>query len=144
MRRMALLHVRCSASDLGISSHVRSPFFARPSLFLFDRVQGGVGLAHLLLDAFPDLVRSAAGVVNRCECREGCPACTPVRGPRWGPRQAGEAVARALAQRRPSARSMCSIAVGNEDPDSDAGMIAADFGPEGHLARGACSEEGTP
>ncbi|MEZ6004380.1 MAG: DEAD/DEAH box helicase [Planctomycetota bacterium] len=145
LRRMAPLHVRCSASDLGISSHVRSPFFARPSLFLFDRVQGGVGLAHLLLDAFPDLVRSAAGVVNRCECREGCPACV---GPRAQVGPEGKQVVKRLLEHLLSAGTFrevdVQLAVGNEDPDSDAGMIAADFGPEGHFARGACSEEGTP
>ncbi len=75
VRRVAPLFVRCQPSDLGLSSHVRSPHFGRPTLFLYDKVQGGVGLAELLYEGFRDLVLAALDVVLRCGCEGGCPAC---------------------------------------------------------------------
>ncbi|HRV81672.1 MAG TPA: DUF1998 domain-containing protein, partial [Planctomycetota bacterium] len=146
LRRMAPLHIRCSASDLGISSHVRSPFFGRPTLFLFDRVQGGVGLSQLLVDAFPDLVRSALAVLERCECLEGCPACV---GPRAqvGPegKQTVVALLRHLIQGQDLNEVPVEGQVGSwEFEQGQEPMAPSDFGPEGHYARGVRSEEAAP
>ncbi|MCP3916637.1 MAG: DEAD/DEAH box helicase [bacterium] len=75
VRRVAPLHVRCQPADLGLSSQVRSPHFGCPTLFLYDRVQGGVGLSELLFAAHRDLFGAALDVVDRCPCASGCPAC---------------------------------------------------------------------
>jgi len=75
VRRVAPLFVRCQPSDLGLSTHVRSPHFGRPTIFLYDKVQGGVGLSELLYEGFRDLARAALEVVRRCACENGCPAC---------------------------------------------------------------------
>ena len=145
LRRMAPLHIRCNSSDLGISSHVRSPFFARPTMFLFDRVQGGVGLSHLLLEAFGELVQSAIGVVQRCECAEGCPACV---GPRAQVGPAGKDTVRALLHHLQGGLAFESVnvqgQVGPWEGDPDVPMTQTDFGPEGHYARGVLSEEPSP
>jgi DEAD/DEAH box helicase domain-containing protein len=75
VRRLAPLYVRCSPSDLGLSTQVRSPHFARPAIFLYDRVQGGVGLGELVFAEHRSLLRAALDVVERCDCEAGCPAC---------------------------------------------------------------------
>jgi len=75
VRRVAPLYVRCQPSDLGISTQVKSPHFGRPSLFLYDRVQGGVGLSERLFQGFADVFRAALAVARACACRAGCPAC---------------------------------------------------------------------
>jgi DEAD/DEAH box helicase domain-containing protein len=75
VRRVVQLFVRCQPSDLGLSTHVRSPHFGRPTIFLYDKVQGGVGLSELLYAGFRDLARAALDVVTRCGCENGCPAC---------------------------------------------------------------------
>jgi len=75
VRRLAPLYVRCAASDLGLSAQVRSPHFARPAIYLYDRVQGGVGLGELLFAEHRELLQAARGVVERCDCEAGCPAC---------------------------------------------------------------------
>ncbi|MEY2746822.1 MAG: hypothetical protein RL112_1864, partial [Planctomycetota bacterium] len=79
LRRVAPLWLRCSPSDLGLSSQVRSPHFQRPTLYLYDAVQGGVGLSEALHASWRDLVRSALDVVAHCPCDSGCPGCV---GPR--------------------------------------------------------------
>lgn len=75
IRRVAPLFVRCQPRDLGLSSQVKSPHFNRPSLFLYDRVQGGVGLAEVLFAAHTEVLGAALNVVVNCECEQGCPAC---------------------------------------------------------------------
>lgn len=95
LRRVAPLYVRCSASDLGISTQVRSPHFARPTVYLYDRVQGGVGLGELVFREHRALLRAGLDVVERCACERGCPACVgPVA--EVGPH--GKLVARAILE----------------------------------------------
>ena len=65
--------------DLGMVAHVRSPHAARPVIYLYDAVPGGVGLAERLYQRHSELVAGALDLVVRCPCDCGCPACT---GPR--------------------------------------------------------------
>jgi DEAD/DEAH box helicase domain-containing protein len=76
LRRVAPLFVRCSPEDLGLASHIRSPHFRRPALYLYDRVMGGVGLSEILFQEHRALLAAAREVLDRCECASGCPACS--------------------------------------------------------------------
>ena len=75
MRRVAPLYLRCGPRDLGISTQVRSPHFGCPTLYLYDRVQGGVGLSDLLFGDARDVLEAALEVAESCACERGCPAC---------------------------------------------------------------------
>jgi len=75
LRRLTPLYVRCAPSDLGISTQVRSPHFGRPAIYLYDRVQGGVGLGELVFAEHRSLLAAALEVVERCDCERGCPGC---------------------------------------------------------------------
>jgi len=75
LRRIAPLYLRCQPQDLGICAEIRSRHFEKPTLFLYDRVQGGVGLSSVLFGVFDELVRAARDVVATCECTSGCPGC---------------------------------------------------------------------
>jgi len=75
LRRVAPLCLRCSPSDLGLSTHVRSPHFERPTIFLYDKVQGGVGLCEVLFSSHVTLFAAALDVVRHCACDRGCPGC---------------------------------------------------------------------
>ncbi len=46
-----------------------------PTIFLFDAVPGGVGLASRIFERAPLLVESARALIGRCPCEAGCPAC---------------------------------------------------------------------
>ena len=53
------------------------------TIWLWDRVQGGVGLSERLFEEHRDVLAAATEVVARCACRDGCPACigpTPQAG----------------------------------------------------------------
>jgi len=49
--------------------------FYDPTLFIFDRIPGGVGLASRLFEVRPSLLERAAALIGHCPCALGCPAC---------------------------------------------------------------------
>lgn len=47
----------------------------RPTLFLYDALPGGVGLARRIYERAEELFSRAARLVASCQCSSGCPAC---------------------------------------------------------------------
>jgi len=52
----------------------RGPGFD-PTIFLYDTVAGGIGLASRLFEEREELLRRARHLIASCECNEGCPGC---------------------------------------------------------------------
>jgi DEAD/DEAH box helicase domain-containing protein len=92
VRHVAPLFLRCQPQDLGLASQVKSKHFRRPTLYLYDRVQGGVGLADCLFEGHREILDAALEVVRHCECDQGCPGCVH-------PQQASAVFAKAAARR---------------------------------------------
>jgi DEAD/DEAH box helicase domain-containing protein len=46
-----------------------------PTIFLYDRIPGGIGLSPRLFAAREELLRRARATIEGCSCDEGCPAC---------------------------------------------------------------------
>jgi DEAD/DEAH box helicase domain-containing protein len=46
-----------------------------PTIFLYDHVPGGVGLAPRLFTSRDVLLQRARALIEHCECERGCPAC---------------------------------------------------------------------
>ncbi len=60
--------------------HQTGPGFD-PTVFLYDRIAGGVGLAPRIFDERDELIRLTRRLLESCDCSEGCPACVgPVAG----------------------------------------------------------------
>jgi DEAD/DEAH box helicase domain-containing protein len=78
--------------DLGLVTQVRSPHHEAPTIYLYESVPGGIGLAPRLWERHDELIAAATELVAGCGCTGGCPACT-------GPRLEPEVDARALALR---------------------------------------------
>jgi DEAD/DEAH box helicase domain-containing protein len=58
----------------------RDPFGGRtggfdPTVFLFDALPGGVGLAPRIFERAEELLSRARGLMEGCRCAHGCPAC---------------------------------------------------------------------
>jgi len=76
----ALLHVAplflmCDPQDLGRVAEIRSPHTGAPTVYLFERMPGGVGMSERLFRFQEHLMRTAAGLVEACGCAAGCPSC---------------------------------------------------------------------
>jgi len=90
--------------DLGLVAQARSPHHDAPTVYLYEAVPGGVGLAERLWARHAELVEGAAQLVRACDCEAGCPACT---GPRLEPQLDAKALALRLLDSltEPSAHS---------------------------------------
>lgn len=67
------LHAMCDPSNLG--GVVESSNLGRPSLFLFDRYPGGLGLSEKGYDLIGEVLQGALELVGGCGCADGCPSC---------------------------------------------------------------------
>ena len=83
-----------SAAPGAAGVQVASPHFD-PTLFLFDHVPGGVGLAERIFEMGIELLERTRCLVAACPCEQGCPACvgpqsatTPEMPPALGRKQA--------------------------------------------------------
>ena len=78
---MPLLIV-CDRWDLAGTSMVFHPQTGAPSVFVFDAVQGGVGLTEKGWERFDLLLAKALETVENCSCSSGCPSC--IQSPKCG------------------------------------------------------------
>jgi len=58
-----------------IGGIVDSSQLGRPTIFLYDRYEGGVGYARHGYECADDLLRMAHELVSGCDCEDGCPGC---------------------------------------------------------------------
>ena len=59
--------------DPGKGLHVGAGF--DPTLFIYDHVPGGIGLAPRIYEERDTFFARAAHMIGNCECSDGCPAC---------------------------------------------------------------------
>jgi DEAD/DEAH box helicase domain-containing protein len=75
LRTVAAVLLMSDRRDLGLVTQVRSPHVDQPTIYLYDAVPGGVGLAERLFERHEELVAGARSLVLGCPCARGCPAC---------------------------------------------------------------------
>jgi DEAD/DEAH box helicase domain-containing protein len=74
-KELAPVYCLCDSRDIGSQAQVRAPYNGLPSVYLYDTVPGGVGLAERLFEVREDLLSACRRVVDACACEEGCPGC---------------------------------------------------------------------
>ncbi|RPH74523.1 DUF1998 domain-containing protein, partial [bacterium] len=68
-------HVLCDRHDLGGMS---APFHVdtlKPTIFLYDGFEGGIGISERAYELFPEIFKMTYDVIRECPCDDGCPAC---------------------------------------------------------------------
>lgn len=63
------------ATDTGENGEGLQAERYRPTLFLYDALPGGVGLARRIYERAEELMTRAARLISGCACTSGCPAC---------------------------------------------------------------------
>ncbi len=75
LRHVAPLHVMCDPSDLHVVPQVKAVHSEKPTIFLYDRYPGGVGLSEKVYEIMEDLLVEAERIISHCGCESGCPSC---------------------------------------------------------------------
>jgi DEAD/DEAH box helicase domain-containing protein len=76
------LFAMCDRTDIGGLSTPVHRQTTLPTIFVYDGYPGGVGISRRGFDAFESLARDTLGVITRCPCERGCPAC--IQSPKCG------------------------------------------------------------
>ncbi|MBL8788311.1 MAG: DEAD/DEAH box helicase [Deltaproteobacteria bacterium] len=87
LRTVACVRLMCAERDLDRAvgetageaaevTHAAPSIDREPTIFLYDAMPGGVGLAPEIFEAFPALVVAARGLLIGCGCESGCPSCS--------------------------------------------------------------------
>ena len=75
MIAMAPLYAMCDRWDLGGMSTPFHDDTGKPTIFIYDAFEGGIGIAEKCYELFAELVQATLELVRDCECEEGCPSC---------------------------------------------------------------------
>ena len=67
------LFVMCDPSDVG--AVVESTNLNVPTLFVFDKYEGGIGFAEKAFELIEEIMQSVLRIVQECPCKTGCPSC---------------------------------------------------------------------
>ncbi|MCA9217514.1 MAG: DUF1998 domain-containing protein, partial [Planctomycetales bacterium] len=83
LRRTAPSLCLGDVQDIGtdVSSTEVEPKVWRSALYVYDSIEGGVGYAEKIFEAFADALRLCLDVINDCPCQAGCPACVTALPP---------------------------------------------------------------
>src|ERR671910_17658 len=76
------LFAMCDRGDIGGLSVAVHRQTHLPTVFVYDGYPGGVGISERGYDTFEEVARDTLGVLARCPCKKGCPAC--VQSPKCG------------------------------------------------------------
>lgn len=68
-------HVMCDRWDIGGLSTNFHPSTGKPTVFIYDGFEGGIGLSEKAYELYGEIVKISMELVKECSCTEGCPAC---------------------------------------------------------------------
>lgn len=72
---MAPIIAKCEPRDLGSAYYPFWPETGRPTIFIYDAVPGGSGIAEALHDELDRWIGVVVDRLESCKCKLGCPAC---------------------------------------------------------------------
>jgi DEAD/DEAH box helicase domain-containing protein len=75
-------HVMCDRWDIGGLSTNFHPSTGKPTVFIYDGFDGGIGLSEKGYELFGEIAKTTLELVKECSCEQGCPAC--VYSPKCG------------------------------------------------------------
>ncbi|TFE03245.1 DEAD/DEAH box helicase [Jeotgalibacillus sp. R-1-5s-1] len=69
------VHVMCDPQDIQVTPQVKAVHNQLPTLFIYDRYPGGIGLSEKVHENGQTVIRDALELIQSCVCTNGCPSC---------------------------------------------------------------------
>lgn len=79
MRNTIPMYVLCDSRDVSVWPMIRAPYDQCPTIYVYDRYPGGIGIARRLFAIDRQVLQAAWEILMACPCKTGCPSCV---GPR--------------------------------------------------------------
>ncbi|WP_319003456.1 DEAD/DEAH box helicase [Bacillus shivajii] len=78
LQHVACVKVMCDKNDLHAVPEVKAIHSQKPTIFLYDRYPGGIGLSKSVYEQTEQILLDALNFVQSCPCEGGCPTCVGV------------------------------------------------------------------
>ncbi|EGL82879.1 DEAD/DEAH box helicase domain protein [Caldalkalibacillus thermarum TA2.A1] len=75
LRHVASFYVMCDPQDLFVTPQVKAVHNEQPTIFLYDRYPGGIGLSEQVYQSIGKILQEVERAILRCPCESGCPSC---------------------------------------------------------------------
>ncbi|MGN2272347.1 DEAD/DEAH box helicase [Priestia megaterium] len=75
VQSIAPLMVMCDPSDLHVVPQIKAVHNEQPTIFLYDRYPGGIGLSDKVYEQMNDVLSQTNQLIVNCSCESGCPSC---------------------------------------------------------------------
>jgi DEAD/DEAH box helicase domain-containing protein len=75
LQNLIPLYLMCDRADVSVIPMVRAPFSNKPTIYVYDRYPGGVGLSKKLYGIDRLLLKATYDHISACGCENGCPSC---------------------------------------------------------------------
>lgn len=74
-RTIVPLFVMCDPQDIHVVPQIKAVHNEKPTVFLYDRYPGGIGLSEKVYENISEIIHRADELVVNCPCENGCPSC---------------------------------------------------------------------
>jgi DEAD/DEAH box helicase domain-containing protein len=75
LKAIVPLYVMCDPHDIHVVPQVKATHNEAPTIFLYDRYPGGIGLSQKVYENLSEIGNRAKEMIDRCPCTDGCPSC---------------------------------------------------------------------
>ncbi|MCL7746017.1 DEAD/DEAH box helicase [Halalkalibacter alkaliphilus] len=75
IQQVAPVFVMCDRHDLHVVPQMKAEHSEMPTIFVYDRYPGGIGLAKEVYQNLPTILGQVDHLISNCCCEHGCPAC---------------------------------------------------------------------
>ena len=76
LKNLIPLYIMCDISDIAVIPRVNDPFTHKPTIYMYDKFQGGIGLSKKLFSIDAAVLKAVKDHIAGCVCKQGCPSCT--------------------------------------------------------------------
>lgn len=75
MQNLIPLYIMCDRADISVIPMVRAPFSNMPTIYVYDKYPGGIGLSKKVYTILPTILQAVLEHIKTCSCEKGCPSC---------------------------------------------------------------------
>ncbi|KEZ50670.1 MULTISPECIES: DEAD/DEAH box helicase [Metabacillus] len=80
LKHIVPISVMCDPSDISVVPQMKATHNDQPTVFLYDKYPGGVGLAGKVFETMEIVLSETYAMISGCPCETGCPSCTGLEG----------------------------------------------------------------
>jgi DEAD/DEAH box helicase domain-containing protein len=75
MQNLIPLYIMCDRADISVIPMVRAPFSNMPTIYVYDKYPGGIGLSKKVYTMLQTILQVVYEHIQSCPCEKGCPSC---------------------------------------------------------------------